>query len=105
MTRIAKLKEGWDGPGSVPIPVRLIDLADRIVQAACAPIAPFVVPGGDGSLQIEWHTQAGEIEFDIDPNGRFSIWGQDHSTGTEFEGEDARALGLLLETVATIGRP
>src|SRR4051794_13883280 len=46
MARIANLREGWDGPGSVPIPVRLIYLADRIardaLQAARAPIAPFV---------------------------------------------------------------
>src|SRR3954452_5080658 len=58
MGRIARLKSGWDGQGSVPVPTSLIYLADRIIRDALAgviaPVAPFVVPGGDGSLQIEW---------------------------------------------------
>ncbi len=97
--RLRGLSRGWDGPGSVPVQGRLLLQAVQIVMEALGgsrkASPPSLVPGGDGSLQIEWHTELGEIEFDLAVNGRRSIWIHDRLTGEEIEGEDERALTLL----------
>ncbi|MCA1418615.1 hypothetical protein [Bradyrhizobium sp. BRP23] len=58
-------------------------------------VAPRLVPGGDGSLQIEWHTRRGELELDIDTDGSMSIWVRDHASGAEFDGDDEEAFALF----------
>lgn len=97
--RIAALPDGWDGPQSVQIGRAIISKAENLIQyallSARRPTAPYLVPGGDGSLQIEWHTKVGEIELDLSPNGEVSLWGRSDSWGAEFEAEDDKALELF----------
>jgi hypothetical protein len=57
--------------------------------------APYLVPGGDGSVQVEWHEKHGELELDVDRGGNLSIWGRDHRNGAEFEGEAEMAIDLF----------
>jgi hypothetical protein len=99
LERLRDLAAGWDGPGSIPTKGWLLIEATQLVKDALAgsnnATAPFLVPGGDGSLQIEWHARAGEIELDLSPDGRRSIWVHDRLTGEELEGEDDRALTLF----------
>lgn len=100
---LAGLAPGWDGPRSVSIPESLLARAVFYVESALkSPIdgdaqmtAPRLVPGGDGSLQIEWHTRRGELEFDIDDRSAGSIWIRDHLSGAEFNGEGSEALALF----------
>lgn len=95
------LRAGWDGPGSVSISSRLLSRAVFYVESALGGasatdiVAPRLVPGGDGSIQIEWHTRRGELEFDIDDRGEASIWIRDHLSGAEFDGEGSDALALF----------
>ncbi|MCK1336039.1 hypothetical protein IVB38_08335 [Bradyrhizobium sp. 38] len=98
---LALLPAGWDGPGSVSISSALLSRALFYVKSALEGAsanevaAPRLVPGGDGSLQIEWHTHRGELEFDLDDQGEASIWVRDHSSGAEFDGEGGEALALF----------
>jgi len=96
---LSQLRAGWDGPGSVPVPETLLARAAFYVQSALDAFegmtAPRLVPGGDGSVQIEWHSVRGELEFDIDDQGFASIWGRDHLSGMEFDGEGREALALF----------
>lgn len=96
---IGKLARGWDGPGSVAIDRGLLIEAIWIVRNALtdAPnaVAPFLVPGGDGSLQVEWHEKNGELEFDLAVDGSRFIWIRDHRSGEEIEGDDDRADALF----------
>ena len=55
----------------------------------------ILVPGGDGSLQIEWHEKDGELEYDLSVEGSRSIWIRDHRTGEQIEGDDDRADALF----------
>ncbi|WP_271504344.1 hypothetical protein [Bradyrhizobium sp. CCBAU 11357] len=64
-------------------------------DAASDVVAPRLVPGGDGSLQIEWHTRRGELELDLDTDGAMSIWVRDHATGAEFDGDGEEAFALF----------
>jgi len=96
---LSELHAGWDGPGSVPVPETLLVLAAFYVESALssfpAMMAPRLVPGGDGSVQIEWHTKRGELEFDIDDHSIAYIWVRDHLNGVEFEGEGEDAVALF----------
>lgn len=56
---------------------------------------PRLVPGGDGTVQIEWHAKHGELEFDIGPQEEMTIWIWDRRNGAEFEGENQAALALF----------
>jgi hypothetical protein len=93
------LKDGWDGPGSIAIKKNIIELAENIVkdalQSARQPSAPYIVPGGDGSIQVEWHTKLGELELDLSPNGEAFVWCKNRISNDEFEAEDERALALF----------
>lgn len=97
--RLSVLRDGWDGPGSKAIANRALFKAESLVREALegrlSALPPYLVPGGDGSIQIEWHERDGEIEFLIDPNGDLYIWGQSHLSGHEFEAEGDDALALF----------
>ncbi|MBV8140883.1 MAG: hypothetical protein JOZ60_02430 [Verrucomicrobia bacterium] len=97
--RLAALKAGWDGVGSIPVRRALLDEATRIVRQALVGLRnaapPYLVPGGDGSVQIEWHQKNQELELDLAADGSRWIWIRDHLSGQEIEGEDDRAVALL----------
>lgn len=93
------LAPGWDGPGSAPVSKKALSRAVFYAKSALGErvdiAAPRLVPAGDGSVQIEWHTKRGELEFDIDDRGEMSIWVRNHVSGAEFDGEGAEALVLF----------
>jgi hypothetical protein len=97
--RLAALPKGWDGPGSIPTPEGILYRAERITRDALIGLpdaaSPYLVPAGNGGVQIEWHGTAGEIELTIVPGGGLHFWGRDHLTGTEREGQDEEARALF----------
>lgn len=107
--RLSGLASGWDGPGSVPISRKVLFRASKLSRDALegleAASAPSLVPGGDGSIQIEWHEKHGELELVIHPSGESYIWGRIYSTGAEFEGEDEKALALFYRWAPWMASP
>jgi hypothetical protein len=97
--RIKALRKGWDGIKSVPISPTIIEFAQNLVKEALITAgtasAPYLSPGGDGSLQVEWHTKTGEIELDISAGGNASVWIRSRNSDEEFEAEDEGALSLF----------
>ncbi len=93
------LKGGWDGPGSLSISTSVLFRAESLIQAALKgrprAAAPYIVPVGDGSVQIEWHERNAEMELAIDSDGDVYLWGRNHAAGHEFEGEGDDALALF----------
>ena len=98
--RIMALQPGWAGARSVAVGEDVLGFAQSLVTLTLRDrvdaVAPQLIPGGDGSLQLEWHRKSGEIEFLIEPDGNLSIWGRDHRNGQEFEGCGAMAVDLFL---------
>jgi hypothetical protein len=99
--RLAKLPAGWDGPGSVPASSKALFRAERITRDALIGFlqaaGPYLVPVGDGGVQVEWHGATGEIELTVGPGGdELSVWFRDHLTGAELEGQDEEARALFL---------
>ncbi len=97
--RIKSLRRGWDGTKSVPVSKTVVELAQKLIKDALTSTdtasAPYLSPGGDGSLQIEWHTKTGEIELDISADGDATVWIRSRVSDEEFEGENERALSLF----------
>lgn len=96
---LLRLKAGWSGPGSTAIDRLLAFRAARTLEAAMkgcrAPVAPFVVPAADGSLQLEWRTEATRFEFYFEVDGSMSAWAQNRESGYEVEAEGLGATELL----------
>lgn len=101
---LSSLAQGWDGPKSIPISPAVLSRAVFFVETALESVGtssdvlvapPRLVPGGDGSIQIEWHNKRGELELDIDADGATHIWINDRLNGVEFDGEGEKALALF----------
>jgi hypothetical protein len=64
---LTSLRRGWDGYAGIPVSFSCAQFAanllDRLFDAEVG--APQLVPGSDGTIQIEWHENNFDIEVDI----------------------------------------
>lgn len=61
------LRPGWDGYNGRPVSFLNASFALSMLSSICRPDtpAPQIVPGSDGDLQIEWHTDEVDIELAV----------------------------------------
>ena len=98
---LRNLEDGWDGYKGVAITGEIeaftISLLSEIYDPRVAP--PSLVPGGDGSLQIEWHVNDCDLEIDVlSPEDVFAYM-INHGSGAEEEiniGENRRELSVWI---------
>lgn len=62
------LKQDWDTYGAAPLDPAVVDSAELFWRRVS------VVPGGDGSVQLEWHTHGWDIEIEFNPDGTTSAY-------------------------------
>lgn len=64
---LTELPRGWDGYGGRPVSFTCAQFAanllERLFQEGVP--APSLVPGGDGTLQFEWHRNLYDVEVDV----------------------------------------
>lgn len=65
--QLASLEYGWDGYAGEPVSFTCALFAVRMMDQICLSQvpAPSLVPGSDGTLQLEWHLGGYDIELDI----------------------------------------
>lgn len=67
LTELTCLPVGWDGyagrPVSFPCAYFVANMLERLCQDHVPP--PSLVPGSDGSLQVEWHRNNFDVELDV----------------------------------------
>jgi len=86
---ITSLPRGWDGYGGLPVAFSCAQFAanliDRLFDSNIG--VPQLVPGSDGTLQIEWHENDFDIEVDV--LGPYDVIAvkRDLSTGETIERE------------------
>ena len=65
--RLTALPIGWDGYGGRPVSWQcanfVANMLERLHQDNVPP--PSLVPGADGSLQVEWHRNQFDVELDV----------------------------------------
>lgn len=65
--QICKLEQGWDGYKGQPVSFACAHFAATILEHLYTDglPAPSLVPGSDGTMQIEWHRNQYDIELDV----------------------------------------
>ena len=69
LARFSRLPENWDSSGGSPISADAIAEARTILTAAInlSLPTPWVAPGGDSGIGIQWDTSKAELYIDIVP--------------------------------------
>ena len=64
---LATLPVGWDGYKGIAVKFTCAQFAANLIERLCDPSLPppCLVPGGDGTVQIEWHRNQYDIEIDV----------------------------------------
>lgn len=67
LNELTSLKKGWDGYDGIAVKSSTAQFASEILNTIghLNLDAPSLVPGSDGSLQIEWHIKGFDLEIDI----------------------------------------
>ncbi len=65
--QLASLPKGWDGYQGSPVSFTCAQFAANLLERLCVADVPppQLVPGSDGTLQIEWHRNQFDVEIDI----------------------------------------
>jgi hypothetical protein len=77
--KLTELKQGWDGYKADPVSIDNAKYALRILEGICSENTPppHIVPGINGDLQLEWHTDSVEIELHIIGPNNVYFWTND----------------------------
>jgi len=64
---LVTLKPGWDGYHGIPVSFSNATFAANLLETLCSEAlpAPSLVPGSDGTLQLEWHINGYDLEIDV----------------------------------------
>lgn len=83
LQKLIRLPVGWDGYGAVPVSFETANFAVRMLESICptdAPV-PYLVPGTVGDIQIEWHTDAVDIELHVRRPNSVHAWRESAASG------------------------
>lgn len=88
LQKLIRLRPGWDGYQGRPVSFVNANFALQMLNNICGmeTRAPQIVPGAAGDLQIEWHTQQGDIELHVKGPNNVHAWRA--MAGGDPEGEE-----------------
>lgn len=80
---LTSLPRGWDGYAGGPVSFTVATFAANLLERLCIDgvPAPQLVPGGDGTLQFEWHRNQYDVEVDVFGPYDVAAVRRDHRTG------------------------
>lgn len=106
ITELHNLPFGWHETDSVPVSsgasVTLL-YALHVLYREGVP-APQIVPGSDGSVQLEWHFNGADLEIDINTDGSIDADISSESRGliSAYQGRDWDWARSTLRCIATV---
>ena len=73
---VVDLRAGWDGYDAQPVALPNAIFALSMLNSVCRSdtLAPQIVPGTTGDLQIEWHTEHVDIELTVKNPNEVHAW-------------------------------
>ena len=87
LDELASLPDNWDSYGGVPISEDtrkdVLRLLEAIVSAR-DPL-PVLVPGSEGSVDLEWHAPGLVFEVEVEPDGNLTAYFCHDAEGVEWE--------------------
>lgn len=80
---LTALPRGWDGYGGRPVSFNCAFFAANMIERLFTDgvPAPQLVPGGDGTIQFEWHRNQYDVEIDVLAPYDVVAVRRDHRTG------------------------
>lgn len=102
LEHLLDLERGWDGYQGASVSFANANFALRVLEAICnsdTP-APQIVPGTEGDLQIEWHTDTVEIELHVIAPNNVQAWICNDETGKD--GKELEFTNNFIEVVPTM---
>ena len=124
---LVSLPRGWDGYAGRPVSFSVARFAANLIERLCVEISPMpqlvssatsttgfwgavgavpapqLVPGGDGSLQMEWHVNQYDLEIDVLAPYEVHATRYNHLNGREEELDAQTDFTELAEWVAALG--
>jgi hypothetical protein len=84
---LAPLRDNWDERGSAAVRADVLSFAWQLLSQVMPQdgIAPVVVPLGNGGVQVEWSSDAGDLEIEIARPFEVSALFFDNQHGEEVE--------------------
>lgn len=84
---LIRLPAGWDGYRARPVEFNTAEFALRMLERLCpsGTPTPWIVPGIDGDVQIEWHFAKGDVELHVLRPNNVHAWRQTEQTGDDGE--------------------
>lgn len=103
---LLQLPTGWDGYQGTSLSIDCFNFTQSVLNSLCRDEVPppSMVPGGDGTLQLEWHLLDVDIELDVLGIYNVSAYMFDHKTNEELEIELAKDFTVVdswIEKLAT----
>ena len=76
LDELAALPLGWDGYSGLPVSGETALFTLELLSTICddGTLAPQIVPGPDGDLQVQWHTLIGDIELHVAKPHHVDAW-------------------------------
>ena len=102
---IVSLDNGWDGYQAKPVSFSIAQFAASIIERLYSPQVPppSIVPGSDGTMQIEWHFNGYDIELDVFAPLQVEAFRYDHTTEHEEYIEVGSDFTKVAEWIAELG--
>ena len=105
LDKLTSLPRGWDGYNGQPVSFNCAQFAANLIErlyVANVP-APQLVPGADGTLQLEWHMNGFDVEVDV--LGPYAVMATrfDHETAMDEEIEIQTDFSELANWIHALG--
>lgn len=87
LDKYTSFPRNWNGCDGLPVSQAVADFSVQLLnQLYRADIpCPSIVPGEDGSMQIEWHCGDYDVELDVLAANKVDAWRENEATGREDE--------------------
>lgn len=76
--QLSGLKENWGLAGAQSIEVDSLVKAFELLYDICEQYPklpePHISPLGSGGVQLEWHTAESDLEIEVSPGGRLTVY-------------------------------
>ena len=105
LNSLTGLPIGWDGYQGKPVSFSCASFAANLIGRICVDNvpAPQLVPGSDGTLQLEWHLNGYDIEINVLAPFEVVAARYNHATSEEEEIEVQSDFSELAEWVTALG--
>ena len=106
LNHLVALEPGWDGYGGKPVSIKVAQFSANLLEQLYVDKvpAPQLVPGSDGSMQIEWHVNQYDLEVDVMAPYDVVATLDDRQSGKEEEIEIENDYTILAGWVRLLGQ-